>query len=194
MLRACSQNPFKMILGQSCRGKSQHGTYNMRPIVLCFALLWLDWIHCGFRESMHACGYLSVNTLRPKQNGRHFPDDIFKCIFLNENVWILIKISLKFVPKGRISNILTVVPIMAWRRPGDKPLSEPVIVSLLTHICVTRPQWVNVVNLKDVCEITLYLIKTTVCIFLGVICWGMYVLLMSYSASYKAEFIFSDRP
>ena len=32
---------------------------------------------------------------------------------------------------------------MAWRRPGDKPLSEPMMVSLLTHICVTRPQWVN---------------------------------------------------
>ena len=33
---------------------------------------------------------------------------------------------------------------MAWRRPGDKPLSEPMMVSLKTHICVTRPQWVNV--------------------------------------------------
>ena len=32
---------------------------------------------------------------------------------------------------------------MAWRRPGAKPLSEPMMVSLLTHICVTRPQWVN---------------------------------------------------
>ena len=32
---------------------------------------------------------------------------------------------------------------MAWRRPGDKPLSEPMIVSVLTQICVTRPQWVN---------------------------------------------------
>ena len=32
---------------------------------------------------------------------------------------------------------------MAWRRPGDKPLSEPMMVSLPTHICVTRPQWVN---------------------------------------------------
>ena len=31
---------------------------------------------------------------------------------------------------------------MAWRRPGDKPLSEPMII-LLMHICVTRPQWVN---------------------------------------------------
>ena len=32
---------------------------------------------------------------------------------------------------------------MAWRRLGDKPLSEPMIVSLLMHICVARPQWVN---------------------------------------------------
>ena len=46
-----------------------------------------------------------VNTLRPRQNGRHFPDDIFECIFLNENVFISIKISLKFVPKGQINNI-----------------------------------------------------------------------------------------
>ena len=81
-------------------------------------------------------------TLRLKQNGRHFPDDIFKCISLNENVWILIKISLKFVLKGPINNIPALVQIMAWHRPGDKPLSEPMMVSLLTHICVTRPQWV----------------------------------------------------
>ena len=80
-----------------------------------------------------------VNSLRPRQNGRRFPDDIF----MNENVWILIKISLKFVPKGPINDIPSLVQIMAWRRSGDKPLSEPMMVSLLTHICVTRPQWVN---------------------------------------------------
>ena len=67
-----------------------------------------------------------INTLRPRQNGRHFPDDIFKCIFLNENVWILINISLKFVPRGPIHNIPAFVQIMAWRRTGDKPLSEPI--------------------------------------------------------------------
>ena len=39
-----------------------------------------------------------VNTLRPRQDGRHFPDDIFKHIFLKENFWIWIQISLKFVP------------------------------------------------------------------------------------------------
>ena len=38
-------------------------------------------------------------------NGRHFPDDIFKCIFLNGNVLISIKFSLKFVPKGQMNNI-----------------------------------------------------------------------------------------
>ena len=89
----------------------------------------------------------TVNTLRPGQNGRHFPDDIFNCIFLTENVWISIKISLKVVSKGPINNIPSLVQIMAWRRPGDKPLSEPMMVSLPTHICVTRPQWVNHVHI-----------------------------------------------
>ena len=87
--------------------------------------------------------YISFNKLRPRQNGRHFPDDIFKYILLNENVWILLKISLKFVPKGPIDNISSLIQIMAWRRWGDKPLSEAMVFSLLTHICVTRPQWVN---------------------------------------------------
>ena len=48
------------------------------------------------------------------------------------------KISLKFVPKGPINYILASVRIMAWRRPGDKPLSETMMVRLLTHICVTE--------------------------------------------------------
>ena len=82
-----------------------------------------------------------LNTLRPRQHGRHFADDIFKRIFLNENVRISITISLKFVPKGPINNIPSLVQAMAWRRPGDKPLSEPMMVCSLTHICVAaRPQ------------------------------------------------------
>ena len=83
------------------------------------------------------------NTLRLRQKGHHFADDLFKRIFLNENVWISIKISLRFVPKGPINNIPALVLIMAWNRPGHKPLSEPMMVSLLTHICVTQPQWLN---------------------------------------------------
>ena len=93
-------------------------------------------------------------------NGRHLADDIFKCIFLNENVWIPIKISLTFVPKGRINNIPAVVQIMAWHRPGDKPLSEPLMVSLRTHICVTRPQWVNKPSLVQITSRRLFIDKS----------------------------------
>ena len=90
---------------------------------------------------MQEYGSMHVNTLRHRQNGRHFPGDIFKCIFLNKNVWI--KISLKFVPKVRIHNIPALVQLIDWCRPGDKPLSEPLMVRLLMHECITWPQWVN---------------------------------------------------
>ena len=68
-----------------------------------------------------------VNTLSLRQNGHHFSDDIFKCIFLYEDVWFSLNISLKFVPKFRINNIPALVQIMVWRRVGDKPLSEPML-------------------------------------------------------------------
>ena len=67
-------------------------------------------------------------TLKSRQNGRHFPDDIVKCIFLNENTRISIDISLEFVPKVRINNIPALVQIMAWRRTSDNPLSELIMV------------------------------------------------------------------
>ena len=89
------------------------------------------------------------NTLRPTQNGRPFADDIFKCIFVTENAWIPIKISLKFAPQGPINNILALDQIMAWRRPGAKPLSGPMKVRLPTHVCVTRPQWVLMTRPDD---------------------------------------------
>ena len=95
------------------------------------------WRHCSDRNET------VLNTLRPRQNGRHFADDIFKCIFLNVNAWISIKISLKFVPKSRVKNITALVQIMGRRRLGDKPLSEAMMVELLTHICAIRSQWVN---------------------------------------------------
>ena len=84
-----------------------------------------------------------INTLRPRQNGRHFGEDTLKRIFFNEKVRILLKVSLKLVPRGPINNSPSLIQIMAWRRLGDKPLSEPMVVSLLTHICISRPQWVK---------------------------------------------------
>ena len=65
--------------------------------------------------------FFLVNTLRVGQNGRHF-----KSI-----VCISIKISLNFVPRGSIYNIPACVQIMAWHLPGDRPLSEPMMVSFM---------------------------------------------------------------
>ena len=86
---------------------------------------------------------LSLTHWGRDKNRRHFADDIFNRVFDNENFRISIAFSLKCVPKGPINNIPALVQIMAWRRPGDKPLSESMMVSLPTHICVTRPQWVK---------------------------------------------------
>ena len=126
-------------------GHNFHMPWQQRTAMACVKL-WPDWIII-FIQNQHI--FLQdldcklINTLRPRQNGRHFADDILKFIFLNENVWTPIKNSLKFVPKGPINNMPTLVQIMAWRHSGDKPLSESMLVSLSTHICVTRPQWVN---------------------------------------------------
>ena len=83
----------------------------------------------------HFCSFtlsyrFDINTLRPRQivwsiSRRHFLK-MFE-------FWI--KISWKFVPKSPINYIPALVQIMAWRHPGDKPLSEPMIVSLPMHIC-----------------------------------------------------------
>ena len=77
------------------------------------------------------------------KNVCHFTYDIFIHIFLNENIWISIKISMMFIPKGPINNIPALVQIMACCRPGGKALSEPMMVGLPTHICITPPQWDN---------------------------------------------------
>ena len=86
----------------------------------------------------HWCVLHCPSAKFSNKNGRHFPDDIFQYIFLNENEWISIKISLKFVPKGPINNIPASDQIMAWRRLGDKPLSEPMVVRLPTHMRHSR--------------------------------------------------------
>ena len=70
---------------------------------------------------------MSVNSSPPQQNGHHFADDIFSCIFVNEKNCILIKISLKFVPEGPTDNNPAFVQIMAWRQIGNKPLFEQVL-------------------------------------------------------------------
>ena len=97
----------------------------------CVAMHWYHYIH---RHCRYPYQLIEAETKWPPFSKRHF-----KGIFFNENAWISIKISLTFVPWGPINNI----QIMAWHRPGDKPLSESMMASLPTHLCVTRPQWVK---------------------------------------------------
>ena len=77
--------------------------------------------------------------------GRDKMDPVSQTTLSNAFYWMTmtIRISLKFVSKSPIYNIPTLVQIMAWRRPDDKPLSEPMMVRLPTHIYTTRPQWVK---------------------------------------------------
>ena len=76
---------------------------------------WKSMCFANFRVPIKCPFCANFNTLRQRQNGCHLPDDIFKCIFLNENSWISIMISLKFVPKVPIKNILALVLKVAWR-------------------------------------------------------------------------------
>ena len=72
--------------------------------------------------------FFVVNQFPSVQNGRHFAEDILKCIFMNEQLRILIQILLKFVRKGLVDTTWALVQVMAWRRTGDKPLPEPMLI------------------------------------------------------------------
>ena len=123
---------------------------NERLLDICMHIIQESIAMCldgGMIRTPSRGSFNTLSMLRPRQSGRHFDRRHFQIHFLfNENAWTLIKISLKFVPKGPINNIPALVQTMAGRRPGDKPLSGSMMVSLLTHkhdICVTRPQWIN---------------------------------------------------
>ena len=129
-----------LALGQSCDCPS-----GSEATLKDMARLLLTPLGKPSTDLVHIFWYVqsdTIITLRPRQNDRRFAGDTFKRIFLTENVIISIKIPLKFVPKGQFNNIPALVQIMAWCRPGDKPLSESMMVRLPTYICVTRPQWV----------------------------------------------------
>ena len=70
---------------------------------------------------------MSVNSSHPGQNGRHFANDSFKCIFVNDKFCILVKILLECVPKGPIDTKSAMFQVMAWRQTGDKLLPEPLL-------------------------------------------------------------------
>ena len=86
------------------------------------------------------CAAVHIWHMEAKTRWQLYEDVIFKCIFLNGNFPILTKIHwLKFITKCPFDE-WTLVQEMAWRRMGDKPLSEVI----LTHVCVTLSEWVHV--------------------------------------------------
>ena len=61
------------------------------------------WCHdCS--EFDLACAVATLHSSSPGLNGRHFADDVFMCLLVNDNFCISIKISLKFVPEGLIES------------------------------------------------------------------------------------------
>ena len=92
----------------------------------------------GIKERYDTVNTQVINTLRPRQDGHHFEDDIFKFIFLYENWFILLEFHWDLFPMFQSISKLVLVQIMAWHRAGDKPLYKPRWHSLLTHICLTR--------------------------------------------------------
>ena len=92
-----------------------------------------------------------LNSLRPRQNGTYFAEDIFKHIFLNENVeisiefyWIFSQCQLKIT--------------QYWFDNGLAPNRRKIIIwfndgIVLRHLCVTRPQWVNIHAIYDTSQL-----------------------------------------
>ena len=100
-----------------------NGSYTLQSNIVTFSVLYSPLRPPFLPLTACSTSRFIINTLRLRQHCCHFAYRIFKCIFLNENVWILVKISLKFVQKVPINNIPALVQ-MAWYQPGNKPLSS----------------------------------------------------------------------
>ena len=99
------------------------------------------WHHVGNMSSVSLC--VAILTLWDSDTMAAISQITFANIFLN---WIWIDFDWNFTEvysQRSNNNTVAFVQIMARYRPGDKSLSETMMVSLLTHICVTRPQLVN---------------------------------------------------
>ena len=124
---------------------------NLYSFTLKYNITWpqIPIIFFLYSRPMLVFWYVSIDSLQTLQGSNtvvrltHWGRDKMAAVsqttlsnpFFNENNRISIKISPKFP---------TLVHLMAWCRPGDKPSSEPKMVSSTTHICVSRPQWVKV--------------------------------------------------
>ena len=92
---------------------------------------WTELTFLSFNSSV----LYAISTLRLRQNVCHFADDVFKCIFLNENFWISNNMSMKCVSQGLIDNI-SLIQVVAWcHQATSHYLNQWWLWSLLMHIC-----------------------------------------------------------
>ena len=103
------------------------------------------------KENSNTVRHLIMGQITTTQNlvaikeVRHAGHNILKCIFLKENVQLLIKIPLKFVPRSPINNIPALIQLMAWCRPGNKPLSEPMMAQVTyPYMCITSMRYSSI--------------------------------------------------
>ena len=91
------------------------------------SLLLMHWRYCSLALNHRNQGSVmcrSINSFRPGQNGYQYADDIFRCIFLKENLNILTVISVKFVPQETNGQYASIgVGNLDWHWIGVKPLS-----------------------------------------------------------------------
>ena len=118
---------------------------------------WLDTLHqytlaaIFLQGGGEGCGYLMLHTYRCRQHSAHKHPTTHWCrdkmaAIMQTTFWIgfsWMKIYIYFFRKDPINYMPALVQIMTSLRPGDKPLSEPKMISVPTLICVTRYQWVN---------------------------------------------------
>ena len=104
-------------------------------------LIYTESHICQWRHHMGRANRINILRPGPPFHRRHLLMHL-----VNEKFNILNKISLKFVSKGSIDNKHALGQIMTWCQPGYKALSEPMMVSLSTHVCVTQPQWVKCIR------------------------------------------------
>ena len=128
---------------------AQHQMVWPSDVIWCWRF-WSILGPCAWRHQ--AITLTDVNSSPPGQNGHHFADEIFRCIFVNEKFFILIRISPKFAPKGPIDNNPGLVQIMAWHWIGENPLSEPML-NWFTDVYIygTRGGWVNLPSTRSSC-------------------------------------------
>ena len=126
------QSTFAEVLAW-CRQEQNH---LLNPCLLSsmtqYGVTKLQWVNAIRTYWAIRCWHIEA------KKGWLLTDDTFKYVFLNENVLILIEISLKYFTWGRIDNEAAPAQIMDWPRTGDKPVSEP-MMALFTDTYLRHP-------------------------------------------------------